>query len=389
MKTLEGRIAVISNYGVGGSALYLRQFAAAMMINGFPVAYYVPKGTDMGLADDASCRYALREPSTHPPFLKVKVLKYVYHLVKYFYNAVIFRPGREVRVVHMLFPFYLTDFLVVNRLKRQGKKVLLTVHEGFPHRPFLGGRTDRAMMKKMYEKADLLVVHTPSLKKDLVKLFSLDPGKISVVPHGFFRMQQSPLSVAALRERYHVPQDRKVLLFFGSIRENKGLDVLIRAMKGLRPEYFLVIAGAIAGASEIPADHYRGLIDHYGIADSVRWTEKYIPEEEAVEFLKMADAVVLPYKRNFHAQSGVLNLAAGFDRPCVVSDVGGLGELVEEYRLGVVVAPEDADALREGIVRLFEDRNAASYGFQKYRDENNWEKAAEKYVAIYRSLLRE
>ena len=103
----------------------------------------------------------------------------------------------------------------------------------------------------------------------------------------------------------------------------------------------------------------------------------------------MADAVVLPYKRSFHAQSGVLNLAAGLDRPCVASDVGGLRELVDEYRLGVVVPPEDTDALREGIITLFEDRNSASYGFQKYRDDNNWDRAAEKYVEIYRRLLNE
>jgi glycosyltransferase involved in cell wall biosynthesis len=389
MKTQEGRIAVVSNYGVGGSSLYLRQFAAAMKKNGFPVTYYVPKGTDMGVADDASCRYALREPSTHPPFVKAKILKYAYHLAKYLYNAAVFRPGGEVRVVHMLFPFYLTDFLVANRLKREGKKVVLTVHEVLPHRPFLGGRADRGMMKKLYERADLLLAHTRSLKKELVELFSLSPDKISVVPHGYFALPQSPLGVAALREKYHIPQGRKVLLFFGSIRENKGLDVLIDAMKGLTRDYFLVIAGETAGASEIPARHYRDLIARYRIADSVVWTEKYIPEEEAAEFFKMADAVVLPYKGSFHAQSGILNLAAGFDRPCVVSDVGGLGELVHEYRLGVVVPPEDADALREGIITLFENRNSASYGFQEYSDENNWDRAAEKYVEIYRRLLSE
>jgi D-inositol-3-phosphate glycosyltransferase len=386
MQTTEAETVIVSNYGVGGSSLYLRQFAAALKRNGFPVTFYVPKGTDMGDADDACCRYALREPSTHPPFLKTKILKYGYHLAKYLYNAVVFRPGREVRVVHMLFPFYLTDFLVVKRLNGSGKKVVLTVHEVFPHMPFLGGRKDRGMVKKMYENADLLLAHTRSLKKELVELFSLSPDKISVVPHGYFALPQSPLAVAALRGKYHVPQDRKVLLFFGSIRENKGLDVLIGAMRGLTRDYFLVIAGETAGASEIPAGYYRDLIEQYRIADAVGWTEKYIRDEEAAEFLKMADAVVLPYKRSFHAQSGVLNLAAGLDRPCVVSDVGGLRELVDEYRLGVVVPPEDADALREGIIRLFEDR-PASYGFQEYRDDNSWDSAAEKYVEIYRGLL--
>ena len=126
----------------------------------------------------------------------------------------------------------------------------------------------------------------------------------------------------------------------------------------------------------------------YNISDSVSWIDKYISDEETAGFFKIADAVILPYKRSFHAQSGILNLAAGFDKPCVVSDVGGLAELVRDYNMGVVVDPEDADALREGIIRLFENKNTASFGFQKYREENSWDRAAEKYIDIYKRLLR-
>lgn len=388
MKPAEASTVIVSNYGIGGSRLYLRQMANAMKRSGFPVTFYVPKNTDMGNIDDSLCRHILMEPSTHPSFLRPKILKYAYHLAKYFYNALVTRPGCDVKVVHLLFPFYLTDLLVVNRLKRQGKKVVLTVHEVFPHKPFLGGRADRDMMKRIYGKADVLLAHTRSLKKELEDLFSLTPDGIYVVPHGYFALPPSPLDASALKGKYQVPLDKKVLLFFGSIRENKGLDVLLGAMRELKKDYFLLITGEAAGASEISAEHYRAMIKEYRITDSLAWVEKYISDEEAAEFFKIADAVILPYKKSFHAQSGVVNLAAGFDRPCVVSNVGGLGEIVRDYAMGVVVEPEDADALREGIIKLFKTRETASYGFQKYRDENNWDKAAEKYIDIYKGLLR-
>ncbi len=383
----ETSAVIVSNYGVGGSCLYLRQLAAAMKRSGFPVTFYVPDGTDMGDLGSTCCRYMLAEPSTHPSFLRLKLLKYTYHLAKYFYNALVVRPGGAVKVVHLLFPFYLTDLLLLNRLKRQGKKVVLTVHEVFPHRPFLGGKADRSLIREVYGKADILLAHTQSLKKELVETFSLDPGKIYVVPHGCFDIPPSPVESSTLKKKYGVPPDRKVLLFFGNIRENKGLDILLEAMKGMKGEYFLLVTGETAGASEMSPGHYRSMMERYGLVGSVLWIEKYISDSEAAEFFKIADAVVLPYKRSFHAQSGVLNLAAGFGRPCVVSDVGGLGELVREYALGVVVEPEDADALGKGIADLFGNIGSTEYGFQKFRHENSWDSAAEKYIEIYRMLL--
>ena len=388
MKSAEASTVIVSNYGTGGSCLYLRQMADAMRRSGFPVTFYIPRNTDLGNLDDSLCRYILMEPSTYPPLLKTKFLKYAYHLMKYFYNALAVRPGEGVKVVHLLFPFYLTDLLVMNRLKRKGKKVVLTVHEVFPHRPFLGGQADRYIMKKMYGRADVLLAHTESLKKELVELFSLSPDKIYVVPHGYFALLPSPLDVSSLKNKYEVPHDKKILLFFGNIRENKGLDILFRAMEELKKDYFLLITGQVAGASEIPSGYYRGLMKEYNISDSVSWIDKYISDEETAGFFKMSDAVILPYKRSFHAQSGILNLAAGFDRPCVVSDVGGLAELVRDYNMGVVVDPEDADALREGVIRLFKNQNTVSYGFQQYREKNSWDRAVEKYIEIYKRLLR-
>lgn len=275
---------------------------------------------------------------------------------------------------------------MISRLKRRGIKVVLTVHEILPHKPFLGGQIDKKMINKMYDKADKLLVHTYSLKKDIVELFYQPSEKIENIPHPYFNLPKSSIDVNTLKIKYKVPKDKKVILFFGTIRENKGLDILLDAMKYLKNEYFLLITGERGGVSEKPTKYYKDLITKNDLNSVVNWVEKYITNEEAAEVFKVVDAVILPYKKSFHAQSGVLNLAINYKKPCVVSDVGGIGETVKRYELGVVVEPENVEALKKGIERLYKEKK--EFNFEKYKRENSWEKYCEKLIAVYENLLR-
>ncbi|MBI5739431.1 MAG: glycosyltransferase family 4 protein [Nitrospirae bacterium] len=382
---MKAETLIISPYGVGGSVLYLQHLADALGKKQYPVMFCLPEGGRTGIKNSSWCRQTLKDPSTSPAFLRVRVLKYLYHLLKYFHNALAIRPEGNIKVAHLLFPFYLADFITVRRLGKRGIRVILTVHEVIPHRPFLGGMADRKILKCMYDKSDLLLVHSDSLRDELLDAFAIDHVKVRVVPHGFFSVPQSPLAITALKEKYFIPSDKKVLLFFGSIRDNKGLDVLLNVMPGIEKDFFLLIAGQTAGASERPVGHYEDLIVKNGVNGSVRWVNRYISEEECREVFKIADAVVLPYKKTFHAQSGVLNLAVGYERPCIVSDVGGIGETVRAYDLGIVVRPEDAHDLQRGVREVFEVKN--SFGFDRYKNDNNWDKVCDKLIGAYEELL--
>jgi glycosyltransferase involved in cell wall biosynthesis len=122
------------------------------------------------------------------------------------------------------------------------------------------------------------------------------------------------------------------------------------------------------------------------LSDAVYWVKKYITNEEAAEVFKVADALILPYKKSFHAQSGVLNLAINYEKPCVVSDVGGIGETIREYNLGVVVKPENIQDLQRGIRALFADKK--KFSFDKYKEENSWKKVCDKLITVYEELSR-
>ncbi len=382
---MERSIIIITHYGTGGSLLYLKCIIGAFKSRGFPVTIYLPCNTDINVGEGLLCRRVLKEPSAiNPNFSRPKLLKYLYHLSGYFYNAMAINPEGHVRVAHLLFPFYLTDLMMINRLRKRGIKVILSVHEVFPHKPFLGGRLDKKIIKKMYEKADLLIVHTGGLGRELMDLYNITPRKVRVIPHGYFKFQESRADIVALKDKYNVPHNKKILLFFGTVRKNKGLSFLLKAMKTLKDDHFLIIAGRIAGASEPGAEYYKMIIKTENINDSVCWIERYISDEEVSEIFRIADAVVLPYLRSFHAQSGPLNLAIGYERPCVASDVGGIGETVKKYNLGVVVKPEDIENLKQGIVELFNNRK--EFGFNRCKNEMNWENVSNNLIMLYKEL---
>ena len=380
------KTAVITPYGTGGSLLYVKELMSAMSARRYQVLFYLPGKTDTGTAHNPLVHYNLKDPSVPPGSVKAKIFKYPFHLSKYLYNSFAINPREGIEVAHLLFPYYLTDLITIKRLKKRGLKVILTVHEVFPHKPLLGGKVDKAITARMYEEATLLLVHSDSLKNEIIQSFPLDHSKIHVVPHGYFGLPESPMERAALMEKYRVPDGRKVLLFFGSIRENKGLDILLQSMRVLRDDYFLLIAGGSAGVSETPVGFYKKIIRDNKIESAIAWIDRFITEEEVSEVFKVADAVILPYKNNFHAQSGVLNTAIGYEKPCVVSDVGGIGETVREYCLGSVVRAEDSDDLINGISALFKNRNV--FDFDRYKRENNWGVIADKLISIYNTLLR-
>jgi glycosyltransferase involved in cell wall biosynthesis len=375
------KVAIVCHYNQGGSLFYLQQLTTALEQKGFKGFFYLPRNTLLHiLQDDERCRRILLEPSVDPAIYGPKFLKYLMHLMKYLSNSFFIDFPREVEVVHLLFPFYLTDWITVSRLKKKRMKVVLTVHELLPHKAFLGGTIDMKLNRLLYQDADLLLVHTDSLKQEIISLFQVNSGKVKVIPHGWFNPSSMSI-VKSCRAGCEVPRDKRTLLFFGSIRDNKGLDLLLKAMQLLDDQFFLLIAGAVAGAHEVQAGYYREMIKQNDLERKVLWIERYIAPEEIEGFFGLADAVILPYRSSFHAQSGVLNLSVGYEKPCIVSDVGGMGEVVRQYALGIVVPPDNPYPLAEGIIRLF--KSNLSYGFSRYKEDNNWDKYAEKLIEIY------
>ena len=242
---------------------------------------------------------------------------------------------------------------------------VLTAHDVVPRRP-----RARAAWTEVLGTVTRVVVHSRRAVDDLAQL-GVGRERIARIAHPVFEGEQLP------------PATGRTLLFFGLIRDYKGLDVLIAALAQM-PETRLVVAGD-------PVDSVasvRELAQSIGVDDRIEWRLDFIADNEVKELMSQAAAVVLPYRRL--DSSGVLATAIGYRRAVVVSDVGSLGEIVQEFAAGEVVPPGDADALAAACLRLLEpDRlAAASRGAAQAAQTLTWAAAAAEHEQLYQAVSR-
>ena len=285
-------------------------------------------------------------------------------------------------IVHVHNPLSKLDFLRFRGLRNIGARVVYTAHDPRPDT----GTTWFDWAR--FRAADAILVHSTNAKNDLIA-GGIAPSKIARIHHGNYLKfcQETGVPSAEAKRLLGLAPSARVLLFFGTIMRYKGLDVLLEAFARVSPEHpdlHLVVAGE-------PLEDfapYRRDIERLGIAGRTLLDLRYVPFNEFPKYFASADAVVFPY-RNIY-QSGVLQLAYGYRRPVVGTNVGGLGELIEEDRTGVVAAAEDPRALAAAIQRLLADPVAAAEmgvrGRRLAESKYAWETVAQRVIEVYRSV---
>jgi len=268
-----------------------------------------------------------------------------------------FRTGFHLRdvapdavVFQYWMPFFAPAYGVVARgLRRHyGIPSVAVVHNALPHERHLG---DALLSRFFLRSCAGHVVMSDAVADDTRRLAGAD-AHIEQIAHPVYERFGSPVPRAEARAALDLPEAAPVLLFFGFVREYKGLHVLLEAMPSVLdalPDARLVIAGE-------PYDdtaRYREIIDRHGLHDRVRWDDTYIPSEDVPAYFGAADLVVQPYVSA--TQSGVAQIATHFETPMVVTDVGGLAEDVPHERAGFVVPPEEPAALADAVARFFRD----------------------------------
>jgi glycosyltransferase involved in cell wall biosynthesis len=260
----------------------------------------------------------------------------------------------------------------LRRWARTGVRFAAVVHD--PVRDFVVGPPwwHRFSIAQGYSFLDVAFVHAP------IQLHTASPQpqlRMQVIPHGPFRYPCSNCSAAELRQHLGIPVEATLLLSFGHIRDNKNLHLILQALTQL-PQCWLLVAGPEATAGQRPAEHYRQLAQHLGVAQRCRWQIGYQNSQQVADHFTACDAVLLCYSGQFRSASGVMNLAAHYQKPVIVSaGASALLDAVQGFGLGVIVRADQADALVAGIHRLLSEPPSADW--QGYERVNSWDRNAQ------------
>lgn len=220
------------------------------------------------------------------------------------------------------------------------------------HRP-----GDKAFTKYFLKSCDAFIAMSEKVMRDLRTFEGDKPAKL--VQHPLYDNFGAPVSKSEARQKLKIGKDESIILFFGFIRKYKGLDILLDAMKVLKENPIPMAIGTkianlkllIAGEFYEDERPYLEQIDKLGIRENVILRTDFIPDSEVKYYLSAADAVVQPYRNA--TQSGVTPLAYHFEKPMIVTNVGGLPSLVPHEKAGLVAEP-NAASLASAIDRFYQ-----------------------------------
>jgi glycosyltransferase involved in cell wall biosynthesis len=269
----------------------------------------------------------------------------------------------DMVIVQFWLPYMAPALGSILRLFRgRNTKVIGVMHNVFPHEKRLA---DKILTRYFISACQGFVCLSKSVLLQLEHLTS-NPNKI-FVPHPIYDIFGDKVSKAEARKYLGLSPSDKVLLFFGIIRKYKGLELLLRALATDRLKN-LGIKLIVAGEFYEDKRHYFQLVEQLGISQQVIFTDRFIPNDEVKYYFCAADMVVQPYLSA--TQSGVTQVAYNFERPMLVTNVGGLSEIVFDKRTGYVteVNPNAiALAIEDFYVNNREEEMSANVLAEQYR----------------------
>ncbi len=293
------------------------------------------------------------------------------------------REAPEVVILKYWTPLMAPCFGSICRLARKNRKTKVIVHLDniTPHEPHF---YDRALNRYFLSSCDGFIYMSEAVNKDLRTY--LPEAKALFSPHPLFDTYGEKVERTEACRRLGLDPSLGYVMFFGYIRDYKGLDLLLDAWAILKAEgktegKRLLVVGEVYGDDT----KYREQIERLGIGDDVVMHTAFVPDGEVAEWFSVADMVALPYKSA--TQSGVTQVAYAFDVPMVVTNVGGLAEMVEDGVVGLL-ADVSARSVADAIAKAYEEDNLARFreGVVRNKTRFSWEATADRIEELYSSL---
>jgi len=261
-----------------------------------------------------------------------------------------FKP--DIMITKYWMPFFSPSLgTVAKRLKKKGVVNISVLDNVIPHEQKF---YDKILTRYFLKSNHAFMAMSQNVVDDLL---SFAPKANYILhPHPMFDFGQQVSKEEAKTKLELSPSD-KYILFFGFIRRYKGLDLLLEAMadERVKKQNLKLI---VAGEYYEDGAYYENLLKKYGIEDRVIMRTNYIPSDMVRFYFSAADMVVQPYRSA--TQSGVTQIAYHFEKPMLVTDVGGLSEIVPNGKVGYVVQP-NAKAIADSLNDFYENNREAAF----------------------------
>ena len=276
--------------------------------------------------------------------------------------------GPDVLIMRYWMPYFAPSLGFVARHMAPGCKVIEILDNVIPHeRHFF----DAPLTKYFLKPASGCVTLCEEVGQDLV---SLRPDAIrTVLPHPIYSHFGAAMPRDEAEDLLGLKHGMKNLLFFGLIRDYKGLDILLEAFDMLNSDYQLVIAGEPYGSFE----KYERMIAASPGRDRIHVFPDYIRDSEVSRYFSVSDVTVLPYRSA--TQSGISAISYHFEVPMIVTDVGGLKEAIQERGTGIVTPDHTPASIASAIRRFFADpsvREGCAECLRSEKERLSWKKFA-------------
>jgi len=260
----------------------------------------------------------------------------------------------DLVIVKYWMPFMAPCFGTICRIihRNRHSRIISVIDNIIPHEKRPG---DRLLSGFWVKSADGFVAMSHAVMKDLGTFDSIKP-KI-FCPHPLYDNFGNAISKEEARTRLKLNRYGKYALFFGFIRDYKGLDLLLEGFgrEELKNTGVMLI---VAGEFYCDPGPYYAIIRRHGLQDRVIISNDFIPDDEVLNYFCAADVIVQPYKTA--TQSGVTQIAYHFNKPMIITDAGGLAEFVPDNKVGFVVRPDPAD-IAGAILRFYNENREAEF----------------------------
>ena len=266
---------------------------------------------------------------------------------------------------------------VNKRAMKNGTTVISILDNVIPHEKRF---FDKSFTKYFIKHNHGFLAMTESVKNDLL---TFNPNaKVILRPHPLYNHFGKKLDKIGAQKKLGLDPTKKTILFFGIIRDYKGLDNLIKAFANLDESYQLVIAGESYGSFKKYEDEINAVTNKQNVKTFI----EYIDDSRVTDFFSAADVVVLPYRTA--TQSGITAISYHFNVPVIATNVGGLEETIKHEKTGLIVKENTPEKITEAIQEFFENKKAINFSDQidLLKEELSWSKFSNDLIEFAKSF---